>query len=327
MNDNNYISDKLLSAFLDGNTSAEETMQVLKAAQDDEQLRDTIGILQDLEETFCYGEPKGKDLPMMSLAAKRKDSYLCDIECEEFVLHQFGIETTHKSLLDEAYRNCWLKDKGMPLYNIGRLLEKNNLSVSRRYDSTIDDVVRLLDMGNQLIAVIDNALLDAVQDADDTQQLPNHAVAISSVCVAHNEIVLYNPNTEEQLTTYNLATFCQAWKKSNNYLVVVNTTDKFKYEPYPINLDDVTLSDDLTELQEAIAENAHEIWAQARAEQGWTYGPERNDQKKENPDMVAYCNLPESEKLYDREMAMQTLKLVKKLGFDIVRKKQPDGDK
>lgn len=104
------------------------------------------------------------------------------------------------------------------------------------------------------------------------------------------------------------------------YLVVVNTTDRFVYEPSPIGLDDVTLSPDLTELREAIAENAHEIWAKARTDQGWTYGPERNDQKKQTPDMVPYCNLPESEKLYDREMAMQTLKLVKKLGFEIVRK-------
>ena len=104
--------------------------------------------------------------------------------------------------------------------------------------------------------------------------------------------------------------------------MVTNTTDKFVYEPYPIALDDVTLDEDLTELQEAIAENAHEIWAKARTEQGWSYGPERNDQKKETPDMVPYCNLPESEKLYDREMAMQTLKLVKKLGFEVKRRKQ-----
>lgn len=36
--------------------------------------------------------------------------------------------------------------------------------------------------------------------------------------------------------------------------------------------------------------------------------------------MVPYRNLPESEKLHDREMAMQTLKLVKKLGFEIKKK-------
>ena len=256
---------------------------------------------------------------MTAMAAKQKENYLCDIECEEFILHQFGIETTHKTLLDEAYRNCWLKDKGMPLYNIGRLLEKNNLSVSRRYDSTIEDIARLLAKGNQLIAVIDNTqLLHDV--AEDTTQ-PNHAVAISSISIESDEITLFNPYTEEELTTYPLSSFVKAWTQSNYYLVVVNTTDRFIYEPYPICLDDVQLDDDLTELQEAIAENAHEIWAKARTDQGWTYGPERNDQKKETPDMVPYCNLPESEKLYDREMAMQTLKLVKKLVFDIVRRK------
>lgn len=114
--------------------------------------------------------------------------------------------------------------------------------------------------------------------------------------------------------------FLQAWQQSNNFIVVVNTTNKFVYEPSPISLDDVILSDDLAELQEAIAENAHEIWAKARTDQGWTYGPERNDVQKETPDMIPYCNLPESEKLYDREMAMQTLKLVKKLGFEIKKK-------
>ena len=256
---------------------------------------------------------------MTAMAAKQKENYLCDLECEEFILHQFGIETTHKTLLDEAYRNCWLKDKGMPLYNIGRLLEKNNLSVSRRYDSTTEDIARLLANGNQLIAVIDNTQL--LHDmAEDTTQ-PNHAVAISSISIELDEITLFNPYTEEELTTYPLSSFVKAWSLSNYYLVVVNTTDRFVYEPYPIKLDDVALDDDLTELQEAIAENAHEIWAKARTDQGWTYGPERNDQKKETPDMVPYCNLPESEKLYDREMAMQTLKLVKKLGFEIKKKK------
>lgn len=256
---------------------------------------------------------------MTAMAAKQKENYLCDIECEEFILRQFGIEMTHKTLLDEAYRNCWLKDKGMPLYNIGRLLEKNNLSVSRRYDSTTEDIARLLANGNQLIAVIDNTqLLHDV--AEDTTQ-PNHAVAISSISIKSDEITLFNPYTEEELTTYPLSSFVKAWTQSNHYLVVVNTTDRFVYEPYPISLDDVQLNDDLTELQEAIAENAHEIWAKARTDQGWTYGPERNDQNKETPDMVPYCNLPESEKLYDREMAMQTLKLVKKLGFEIKKGK------
>ena len=319
MNDKYIISDELLSAFLDGNTSAEDTMRVLDAAAHDKDLQEIIRIASEVDEDLAMMKPEIKHIPMTAMAAHKKENYLCDIECEEFILHQFGIETTHKTLLDEAYRNCWLKEQGMPLYNIGRLLEKNNLSVSRRYNSTIDEIVRLLTAGNQLIAVVDDSILSNASSSDGLH--PNHAVAISSISSDKEEIILFNPNTEEDLTVYPIALFVDAWNQSNNYLVVINTTDKFVYEPSPITLDDVELSDDLSELQEAIAENAHEIWAKARTDQGWTYGPERTDQKKETPDMVPYCNLPESEKLYDREMAMQTLKLVKKLGFDIVRRK------
>ena len=317
MNDKNQISDELLAAFLDGNTNAEDTMRVLNAAEQDMELQEIIRIASEVDEDMAI-TVKPTIIPMTAMAAKKKETYLCDIECEEFVLHQFGIEVTHKSLLDTAYKNCWLKDKGMPLYNIGRLLEKNNLPVSRRYNSTIEEVVRLLSAGNQLIAVVDDTLLGNAQSS--ANQHPNHAVAISSISVETDEIILFNPNTDEELTKYSISSFMEAWKQSNNYLVVINTTDRFIYEPSPIGLDDVELSEDLSELQEAIAENAHEIWAKNRRDQGWSYGPERNDQKKETPDMIPYCNLPETEKLYDREMAMQTLKLVKKLGFEIVKK-------
>lgn len=317
MNKDNYISNELLAAFLDGNTNAVDTMRVLKAAEQDEELQEIIRIASEVDEDMAMTvEPT--IIPMTAIAAKKKENYLCDIECEEFVLRQFGVETTHKSLLDTAYKNCWLREKGMPLYNIGRLLEKNNLSVSRRYNSTIEEVDRLLSAGNQLIAVVDDSVLGNTLPLENKH--PNHAVAISSISIETNEIILFNPNTDEELTTYAIESFAEAWRQSNHYLVVINTTDKFVYEPSPIALDDVKLPDDLAELREAIAENAHEIWAKNRKDQGWTYGPERNDKKKETPDMIPYCNLPESEKLYDREMAMQTLKLVKKLGYEIVKK-------
>ncbi len=95
-----------------------------------------------------------------------------------------------------------------------------------------------------------------------------------------------------------------------------------EYNPKPIDLSGVQLDDDLNELREAIAENAHDVWALERKTQGWSYGPQRNDDKKENPCMVPYSELPESEKAFDREMAMNTLKLVKKLGYDLVKREE-----
>lgn len=94
------------------------------------------------------------------------------------------------------------------------------------------------------------------------------------------------------------------------------------YTPKPIDLDNIIIDADLTELQEAIAENAHEIWARNRQAEGWTYGPERNDQLKQTPDMVPYNDLPDSEKQYDRDMAMETIKLIYKLGYDVVKREE-----
>lgn len=74
---------------------------------------------------------------------------------------------------------------------------------------------------------------------------------------------------------------------------------------------------ELEELTELLARNAHEVWARNRVQEGWTWGEVRDDAKKTTPCLVPYEDLPESEKAYDRSTAMQTLKLVLKLGYRI----------
>ena len=96
------------------------------------------------------------------------------------------------------------------------------------------------------------------------------------------------------------------------------------YRPKPIDLSKVELDQELNELQEAIAENAHDIWASKRIKEGWKFGEHRDDAKKETPDLVEYSRLPESEKEYDRAMALDTLKLIKQMGYDIVKRKETE---
>ena len=91
------------------------------------------------------------------------------------------------------------------------------------------------------------------------------------------------------------------------------------YTPEPIDTTGIILPEDLTELAEQLAKNTHEVWAQTRLEQGWIYGDERDDQKKKHPCLIPYEELPESEKLYDRNTTQETLKLIVKLGFRIVK--------
>ncbi len=97
-----------------------------------------------------------------------------------------------------------------------------------------------------------------------------------------------------------------------------------KYTPHPVQLDDVELTPELEQLREAIAENAHEVWAAGRISEGWKYGPRRDDELKTHPDLVPYAELPESEKRYDRNTAMNSIKLVMKLGFDLVKRQEAE---
>ena len=90
-----------------------------------------------------------------------------------------------------------------------------------------------------------------------------------------------------------------------------------KYIPQPIDTSDIELPNNLKPLLEAMAKNVHEIWAQARINQGWTYGDKRDDENKLHPCLIPYEELPDEEKEYDRNTSQETLKLILKLGFEI----------
>lgn len=92
---------------------------------------------------------------------------------------------------------------------------------------------------------------------------------------------------------------------------------KKNYNPNPINTSDIQLPEELSSLLEEMAKNVHEVWAKTRIEQGWHYGPERDDKKKLHPMLIPYEALPEEEKVYDRGTSIETLKLILKLGFNI----------
>lgn len=91
------------------------------------------------------------------------------------------------------------------------------------------------------------------------------------------------------------------------------------YQPHPIDTADVALSAELIALTEQLAENVHEVWSSGRIADGWQYGETRDDARKLHPCLVPYDQLPESEKEYDRNTAMQTIKTILKLGYTITK--------
>lgn len=310
MGNNRYISDDLLAAYLDGNTNEAETQQVIAAINANPELRETLEIALSIDET----ENQTYDiLPMLKLAADSADN-LCNLLCEAFILHRREINFEEESLLSIARNNHWLKPGGTPLHAIGQILAHYNLMITRKYDATVEDIIKALSADNDVIVVVDKEKLYGTEDNEDA---PNHAVVVRNIL--NESVSLFDPSEKNTDITVSLSSFLDAWKESQNYMVQVLQSVE-DYEPQPINLGDITLTDELLELREAIAENAHDVWADARIREGWSYGQERDDTNKKHPDLIPYSALPDSEKEYDRLMALDTIKLVKKLGFEIIKR-------
>ncbi|MCX6619545.1 MAG: RyR domain-containing protein [Acidobacteria bacterium] len=89
------------------------------------------------------------------------------------------------------------------------------------------------------------------------------------------------------------------------------------YFPHPIDTSAVILPPQLIELTERLAEHAHDTWALRRMGEGWVHGPKRDDGARQHPCLVPYAELPDSEKEYDRQAALATVRAVLALGYRI----------
>ena len=89
------------------------------------------------------------------------------------------------------------------------------------------------------------------------------------------------------------------------------------YQPKPADTSGIKLPRGIADVVDKLAENSHDVWAKQRISEGWTYGPKRDDLQKKHPDLVAYADLPESEKEYDRMLSTQTIRLILSLGYEI----------
>lgn len=318
-------SAELIAAFLDGNATAQESQAILAALSEDAELRELLHISQLVDAELGNAEEGCDYIPMTAMAASCSEGAYCSLECEKHILNDFNIAYDEEQLMNDAVHNGWHKENGTALHNIGRHLEKAGLVVTRRFYSTLEDIVKALGDNEKVIVAVDGGELlgDKFTELKEdilVGQIPDHSVVVLSVDISNGTVTVYDPNSLNQEDTYPVRAFENAWNDSKNYMVAVSGDCMKPYDPKPIDVSDVVLPEDLNELREAIAENAHDVWAAERKAQGWTYGQQRDDAKKETPCMVPYSKLPDSEKTFDRNMAMNTLKLLMKLGYDIVKR-------
>ncbi|XP_033625850.1 ryanodine receptor 2-like [Asterias rubens] len=94
------------------------------------------------------------------------------------------------------------------------------------------------------------------------------------------------------------------------------------YKPAPYNLSSITLNPKMEKLVELLAENAHNVWARDRIEQGWTYGLSDDNTYKRNPQLVPYNQLNDASKKLNRDTASETVRTI--LGFGYTLEAPPD---
>lgn len=89
---------------------------------------------------------------------------------------------------------------------------------------------------------------------------------------------------------------------------------------YAPNLSEVKgaqIPQELYKVVDELERYIHDTWALGRMGDGWTWGPVRDDAKKQHPGLVPTECLSDEEREYDRATAEATVKFLVSRGFDI----------
>ncbi|XP_063865194.1 ryanodine receptor-like isoform X5 [Scylla paramamosain] len=92
-----------------------------------------------------------------------------------------------------------------------------------------------------------------------------------------------------------------------------DTSDLYNYNPQPVDMTNLTLSREMQNMAERLAENAHDIWAKRKKEEVEACGGGIH------PQMVPYDMLTEKEKRKDRFRSVELLKYLQFMGYKLTR--------
>lgn len=162
----------------------------------------------------------------IALIARSRGDVLCAVRCEEFILHCFGIHKTVPQLRDLALDAGWLTEDGAYVKDLGNTAEVFGLNVERIEDATLQDIIRAIDEGKQVIAAVDGGELigDPLEERLEdvlVGGIVDHCVVVLSASVQDDEVALYDPAFGPVPITVTIAHFLDAWEDSNYHCVLI----------------------------------------------------------------------------------------------------------
>lgn len=228
-----------------------------------------------------------------------------DIQCEAFILSEYlspekilSLIVNHRSIVT----NVTFKDYGY-------IMESEGISIKRQ-NSNFSSLKSYLEKGQHIMAIVDYGWLINDNKTGYYQPL---------VCVALKEeyIYVYDPVVNGE-RAFSLEEFSNAWLQSGNFLIYPHIPISF-YEPHPVDVTGVKIKQELGELVDMIAKNNHEIWADKKVRHGWKYAPFQSDERQTNPDIAPYGKISKGAKELDKMSAINSIRLIQKMGYRIVR--------
>lgn len=313
-----YITRELLSLFIEGRTTVEESAVILAAAKENMEIRQIIENALD-EGRFYQSEASAnasaesvcirfrRHLPATRMAAN-SEANDCVVKCEAYVLEQRGLEQQYDKLAEQASRSNWLQKEGTPLFNIGRLSELARLSVSRQFHGTIDLLVKELNAKCSVIVALNDEML--VSNTANSSVV-NHAVVVLDIDEEEGFVELYDPQSPNSTDRYTIEAFLRSWEPAKNFYASIIERGVRPYVPHPEFVEDIPLHADVDPLANLLAENAHDIWAQERLDETKKKGEKTYDEQFMKP----FSELTDEQRTSDYTTSLNTIKLLFKLGF------------
>ena len=190
---------------------------------------DELEKVTGIKKTNLYNIKKRALNAMEKIAriARSRGDVLCAVRCEEFILHSFGIHKAITELRDLALDKGWLTDDGAYVKDLGNTAEHFGLQVEKWEDATLQDIIKAIDDGKQVIAAVDGGELigDPLEERIEdvfVGKIVDHCVVVLSASVPNDEVALYDPAFGPIPITVSIAHFLDAWEDSNYHCVFVS---------------------------------------------------------------------------------------------------------
>lgn len=251
---NEKISDELLAAYLDGNTSAIENLLVEANLGTDANNMEVSDILSDISafslidnynefmtdlglgdafsqpitiETNTIDEVMDPNGMVPDIQQQYPDS--CAIKSQQIILNEFGIDVNEDQLVQFSYEQGWYHadGSGTAAEDVGNLLEAAKIPVTRQDDANVFNLVSELSQGHKVIVGVDseelwgNKFTAWMKDffMGDT---PDHALVVAGIDTSDPDnvmVIVDDPGSGEYHKAYPLEQFMDAWSDAQCYMV------------------------------------------------------------------------------------------------------------